>query len=333
MCDNNRVPYEEVAALYENQISFHYVPIALIPETKDGRLCIQGYTFDKVLNVIDADISEKIHGIKIYQNTQALLQDVLPHRKYRLDGTCPALRREILIKDNVEMILLCNEGQDRIDTWMEIPQGIHYISMNLWSGEYSCEESEGKYHVQLAMLQMQLLILDGNKIGRPTKHIRVFDCCSAYGHGITIGSEMSGGVEDVRIWDCDMSSSLFGIEIKGTWKRGGYVRNVHAIDCKVSRVLLHSVGYNNDGIAADIQPYFEDCSFENLSISGKYYDHYKEERGYCDAIELIGFDEPGHELKNIVFRNITIGIPGESRRQNISLQLCENIILDKITCL
>ena len=160
MCDNNRVPYEEVAALYENQISFHYVPIALIPETKDGRLCIQGYTFDKVLNVIDADISEKIHGIKIYQNTQALLQDVLPHRKYRLDGTCPALRREILIKDNVEMILLCNEGQDRIDTWMEIPQGIHYISMNLWSGEYSCEESEGKYHVQLATLQMQLLILD-----------------------------------------------------------------------------------------------------------------------------------------------------------------------------
>ncbi len=44
------------------------------------------------------------------------MQDVLPHRKYRLDGTCPALRREILIKDNVEMILLCNEGQDRIDT-------------------------------------------------------------------------------------------------------------------------------------------------------------------------------------------------------------------------
>ena len=36
---------------------------------------------------------------------------------------------------------------------------------------------------------------------------------------------------------------------------------------------------------------------------------------------------------NIVFRNITIGIPGESRRQNIALQLCENITLDKITCL
>lgn len=160
LCDNNRVPYEEVAALYANQIPFHYMPIALMPEVQNGRLCIQGYTFDKVLNVIDADISEKAQGIKIYQNTQELLKDVLPYCKYRLDGTYATLCREILIKDNVEMILLCNEGQQRIDTWMEIPQDIRYISMNLWSGEYRCEESQGKYHVQLAPLQMQLLILD-----------------------------------------------------------------------------------------------------------------------------------------------------------------------------
>ena len=160
LCDNNRVPFKEVAALYENQIPFHYMPIALMPEVQNSRLCIQGYTFDKVLNVIDADISEKAQGIKNYQNTQELLKDVLPYCKYRLDGTYAALRREILIKDNVEMILLCNEGQQRIDTWMEIPQGIRYISMNLWSGEYDCEEAQGKYHVQLAPLQMQLLILD-----------------------------------------------------------------------------------------------------------------------------------------------------------------------------
>lgn len=36
------------------------------------------------------------------------------------------------------------------------------------------------------------------------------------GHGITIGSEMSGGVEDVKIWDCDMEAALCGFEIKGT---------------------------------------------------------------------------------------------------------------------
>lgn len=58
---------------------------------------------------------------------------------------------------------------------------------------------------------------------------------------------MSGGIEDVMIWDCDMSQSYFGIEIKGTKKRGGYVRDVMVRDCTAARILFHSVGYNDDG--------------------------------------------------------------------------------------
>ncbi len=42
---------------------------------------------------------------------------------------------------------------------------------------------------------------------------------------------MSGGVEDVQIWDCDLANSLSGIEIKATPKRGGYVRGVTVRDC------------------------------------------------------------------------------------------------------
>ena len=52
----------------------------------------------------------------------------------------------------------------------------------------------------------------------PRFHIRIFDCICAYGHGITMGSEMSGGIEDVVIWDCDLGNSLYGLEIKGTKK-------------------------------------------------------------------------------------------------------------------
>lgn len=59
---------------------------------------------------------------------------------------------------------------------------------------------------------------EGNEIGRPCSHIRIFDCTCAYGHGITMGSEMSGGIEDVAIWDCNLGNSLYGLEIKGTKK-------------------------------------------------------------------------------------------------------------------
>lgn len=173
---------------------------------------------------------------------------------------------------------------------------------------------------------------EGNQINKPCEHIRIFDCKCAFGHGITIGSEMSGGVRDVVIWDCDMSSSLCGIEIKGTRKRGGFVREVHVMDSLASRILFHSVGYNDDGVSALVPPVFEKCCFERVQITAEMMDHDRKKTP-CDAIELCGFDEPGHELSHIVFRELTIGSEGKSRKQSISLQLCKNITFEKIHCL
>lgn len=165
---------------------------------------------------------------------------------------------------------------------------------------------------------------EGNVINRPSSHIRIFDCRCAFGHGITIGSEMSGGIEDVTIWDCDMSSSLYGIEIKATKKRGGYVRNVTVMDSSVSRILFHSVGYNDDGIGAPVPPVFDNCVFDHVGITGECLSHDREWVP-CETLELCGFDEPGHELKNITFSNLTLGLPGQKRKQTLSLQMCENI--------
>lgn len=172
---------------------------------------------------------------------------------------------------------------------------------------------------------------EGNEICRPTMHIKVFDCKCAFGHGITIGSEMSGGVEDIRIWDCDMGDSLCGIEIKGTKKRGGYVRNVQVRDCKAARVLFHSVSYNDDGTGARTAPVFEDCTFENVWITGRCLDH--DGAFYdTDCMELIGFDEPGHALKNILLKDITLGVRGENKKQTIVLSACEGITIQNVKC-
>ncbi len=172
---------------------------------------------------------------------------------------------------------------------------------------------------------------EGNVINRPAEHIRVFDCISHFGHGITIGSEMSGGVKDVRIWNCDMGNSLYGIEIKGTKKRGGYVRDVHVSYSKVCRVLMHSVLYNDDGEAAPDVPVFEDCTFENMTLTAMARNS-KDEIEYCEAIELSGFDVPGHYIKNVKFKNICIDNGEGSRRQTICLQCLENVSFENISC-
>lgn len=173
---------------------------------------------------------------------------------------------------------------------------------------------------------------EGNIVNRPSEHIRVFDCVSKMGHGICIGSEMSGGVSDVRIWDCDLSDSWCGIEIKGTKKRGAYVRDIHVSDCHTSRILMHSVLYNDDGERVSPHPpVFENCLFERVYIQGHYTDQHDFEGGgikESPAIELYGFDEEGYEIKNLKFKDIVI----EDRKvQSICMQHCKGISFESIS--
>ena len=170
---------------------------------------------------------------------------------------------------------------------------------------------------------------EGNIIDRPTKHIRVFDCHSGFGHGICIGSEMSGGVEDVKIWDCDMAVSTSGLEIKVTKKRGGYVRNVEVRDCTLSHVMVHSVGYNDDGIGAPVPPVLEDFRYNRVTLLGRYIDH-DHVWHTCPAIELKGFDVPGYEVKNICFKDVVLEDNG-GPEQNIRMQYCRNVSFENIT--
>lgn len=168
---------------------------------------------------------------------------------------------------------------------------------------------------------------EGNIINRPSKHIRVFDCVSVSGHGICMGSEMSGGIEDVHIWDCDLTNSLYGVEIKGTSKRGGYVRDIVVRDCTLPRVMIHSVNYNDDGIPAGHPPVFERCQFERLHLTGLIHGF----SGQTDAVEpivLSGFHIPGHALRDIVFKDCTI-IGGTS---SIHMENCEQVCLNNIIC-
>lgn len=168
---------------------------------------------------------------------------------------------------------------------------------------------------------------EGNIINRPTRRIRIFDCVSHFGHGIVIGSEMSGGVEDVHIWDCDLGQAMQGIEIKGTSKRGGYVRGLYLQDCTVARVLMHAVPYNDDGVPAPDQPVFEQCRFQRVRILGRSLDHDGVTTA-APAIELCGFPAPGHEIRSIVFQDCVLA----AGHQGIQLRLCENVSFHGLCC-
>lgn len=167
---------------------------------------------------------------------------------------------------------------------------------------------------------------EGNVINRSTKHIRVFDSITHFGHGLCIGSEMSGGVEDVRLWDCEMGPTWSGIEIKATKKRGGYVRNILVRDITASHIQMHSVGYNDDGEGSKVPPILGDCRFERIHLLGRYLDNNagKNEWHDCPSILLNGFDVPGYEIKNVEFKDIEMEEPADGV-EDIHTEYCTNI--------
>ncbi len=165
---------------------------------------------------------------------------------------------------------------------------------------------------------------EGNKINIPTRNINIFDCVSKFGHGIVIGSEISGGIENINIWDCDMRNSSNGFEVKATKKRGGYVKNVRVRDSAFPRVMFHQVSYNDDGEGAKQLPVCNDCRFDNIKLVGKYLDDDKKMKD-CNAIEIIGFDEKKELMRDIEFHNVSI-----ENKAGIYIVNCTDVSIDNI---
>ncbi len=69
---------------------------------------------------------------------------------------------------------------------------------------------------------------DGRRVGRPAENILVTDCIFRYGHGgVSMGSEMSGGIRNVTIRDSMvMSDNWAPIRFKSQPSRGGVVENI-----------------------------------------------------------------------------------------------------------
>ncbi|KAK9279547.1 hypothetical protein L1049_013226 [Liquidambar formosana] len=69
----------------------------------------------------------------------------------------------------------------------------------------------------------------GIKFGMPTKQlvIRRLTCISPYSAVIALGSEMSGGIQDVRAEDLVALNTESGVRIKTAVGRGGYVKDVY----------------------------------------------------------------------------------------------------------
>lgn len=185
LCDNNKVPYEEIACLYEEQIEFNYLPAALLDkaEVRDGKVWIQGLSYAAVLNVLGeayqrrfadklgtlllTDADSVVNAPEIYR------PDFCMSGSCSVDGgdesadACRSLRKVHLTKRGVELYLFGNEGAETICRQVTLPGVKAPLFMDLWAGKcYTVEGAEDTFTLYLQPSET-VLVIDGGTAEEP----------------------------------------------------------------------------------------------------------------------------------------------------------------------
>jgi polygalacturonase/lysophospholipase L1-like esterase len=156
---------------------------------------------------------------------------------------------------------------------------------------------------------------DGRKRGMPTENLVIRNCTVYHGHGgVTIGSEMSGGVRNVSVGGCTFMGTDVGIRFKSNRGRGGVVEDIWFNDIIMTNIPAQAISFNMyysglsvsetlaegkniETTTGDIPPVNEETPwFRNISISNIMC------RGAQQAIYLQGL--PELNLENIRLENI-----------------------------
>ncbi len=152
----------------------------------------------------------------------------------------------------------------------------------------------------------------GRRIGVPTEDVLVEDCVVYHAHGgFTIGSEMSGGVRNVRVNNCTFMDTDVGLRFKSTRGRGGVVEKIFISNVRMVDISGDAINFNmyyggkspldetsgtvetNVPPVTEETPQFRDIHIENVIC-----------RGAQKAIVLEGL--PEMPIRDIYLKNVSI---------------------------
>jgi polygalacturonase len=152
---------------------------------------------------------------------------------------------------------------------------------------------------------------DGRKRARPTENLVIRNCIVFHGHGgVTIGSEMSGGVKNVFVRGCTFIGTDVGLRFKSNRGRGGVVENIVFTDINMINIPTQAISFN--------------MYYGGMSVS----EMFAEGRNIETKTETI----PQVSVKTPVFRNITIkNLTCKGAFQAAYLQGLPELNLEKIT--
>jgi polygalacturonase len=111
----------------------------------------------------------------------------------------------------------------------------------------------------------------------PSTGITVTDCTFLHGHGMSIGSEVSGGIENVHVARVHFKDTANGVRVKSNRDRGNDIGHLDFRDVTMEDVATpvliteyypHIPDHDSAQPVTRLTPHFHDISIANLSATG-----------------------------------------------------------------
>jgi polygalacturonase len=141
---------------------------------------------------------------------------------------------------------------------------------------------------------------DGWRVGRPSENIVVRRVRGQRGHGgVVIGSEMSGGVRNVFVDDCEFVGTDRGLRIKSMRGRGGVIENVYYQNVRHLDLRLLDVEMTTFYASSTLVPLTQ----KPPTIRGVHVRNVTGNGGKT-AVEIVGL--PEQPIQDVTFDDISI---------------------------
>ena len=86
---------------------------------------------------------------------------------------------------------------------------------------------------------------DGRRRNMPCENVVVDGCTVFAGHGgFVVGSEMSGGVKNIKVQNCQFLGTDVGLRFKSTRGRGGVVENIYIDNISMMDIQTDAITFN-----------------------------------------------------------------------------------------
>ena len=143
----------------------------------------------------------------------------------------------------------------------------------------------------------------------PSRNITITDCVFLHGHGLSVGSELAGGAQNIRAERIQFKGTDQGIRIKSNRDRGHDVSHLFFKDITMEGVktaILISEYYPSVEPPADnrpqpigrLTPFFHDFHIENVTATGA-------------RVSAVVFGLPESPVKDLTMKNVHLsGVKG-----------------------